>query len=101
MRKSKFLKLQKIIRTINYPSKIAQLPGVDMSATHNHQQTLRMLSRNTIPLREVVDIHQHDEYQTEGQHPLKLDETQLQSTGKSVSVDDVLAKIDELTTDND
>ena len=36
-------------------------------------------------------------YQPEGQHHLELDESTLKSTGKSVSVDDVIAKIDELT----
>ena len=33
---------------------------------------------------------------TEGQHPLKLDETTLQSTGKSVDIDEVIAQIDDV-----
>lgn len=32
---------------------------------------------------------------TEGQHPLKLDETTLQSTGQSVDIDEVIAQIDD------
>ena len=32
-----------------------------------------------------------------GQHHLELDESTLESAGKSVSVDEVIAKIDELT----
>lgn len=31
---------------------------------------------------------------TEGQHHLELDETQLESTGKSASIDEVLTQID-------
>ena len=41
------------------------------------------------------------ETHTTGQHDLELDETQLQPSGKSVDIDDVLAKIDELTTDKE
>lgn len=43
-----------------------------------------------------------DELQIEGQHHLELDESTLESIGKSVSVEEVLAKIDEaLETDKE
>ena len=64
------------------------------------QATREMRSRPPT-LREEMQRYQYkegsDDNQVEGQHHLELDESTIESTGKSVSVDEVIAKINELT----
>ena len=51
--------------------------------------------------RLVSELQQLEQLPETGQHHLEIDETALKSTGKSVSVDEVIANIDKVLGENE
>ena len=75
-------------------SKPAQLAQKALSQFVSAVNACQPLVNEFLSEFDAIFCNQTETYQTEGQTHLELDETTPESTGKSVSVDEVLANID-------